>query len=507
MRKAYLLIAMFCSLAGQAPVQAIAQETRLKDIARVEGVRDNALIGYGVIVGLQGTGDSPAFPTTNATLRNMLNRLGVAGPDQVIRSRNAAAVTVTAALPPFARPGTRVDISIALMGDAVSLQGGVLQPTALAGPDGQVYATAEGPVSLGGGFAAGGAGQSVARGVVSTARISGGAIVERAPAFDLSAQQVLTLSLLNPDFSLARNVAQIVNARLGQNVARMKDNANIEIAVPQSYAGRAAELVADIENLPLRPDQPGPNQSGPPARIVIDERSGTIVLGEQVRLSTVAVSQSGVTVRVTETPQVSQPAPFSSGGRTVVVPRTNIEVNGGGGRLVTLPAGATIGDLVVEDSPFMAKLLRAILRGLAVGRVEECTKPTEVISYVREFQPDIIFMDLEMPELDGFGVTKELRTGDESPNPFVPIVMVTAHTKRADVVQARDSGITEFLAKPVSAKSVYDHLAACIETPRPFIKTKTYYGPDRRRRSDGYDGPERRRSKMAKGADAAKAAT
>jgi two-component system chemotaxis response regulator CheY len=154
--------------------------------------------------------------------------------------------------------------------------------------------------------------------------------------------------------------------------------------------------------------------------------------------------------------------------------------------------------LVVEDSGFMAKLLRAILRGLAVGRVEECLQPKDVLNYVREFQPDIVFMDLEMPELDGFEVTKALRTSDETPNPFVPIVMVTAHTKRIDVIKARDAGVTEFLAKPVSAKSVYEHLAACIESPRPFIKTKTYYGPDRRRRSEPYDGAERRRPQQAK---------
>ncbi len=150
----------------------------------------------------------------------------------------------------------------------------------------------------------------------------------------------------------------------------------------------------------------------------------------------------------------------------------------------------------------MAKLLKTILRGLAVGRVEECLKPTEIMAYVREYQPDIIFMDLEMPELDGMAAAKEIRSNEESPNPFVPVIMVTAHTKKKDVIGARDSGITEFLAKPVSAKSVYDHLAACIEAPRPFIKTKSFYGPDRRRRSPGaYSGPERRRSLIAKGGD------
>lgn len=331
-------VALLLALLVAGP--ALAQ-SRIKDIADIEGVRENALIGYGVVVGLGGTGDSGAFPATGRVLRDMLNRQGVGGPDQVIRSRGAAAVSVSAALPPFARPGTRLDVSVAVMGDATSLNGGILQPTALQGPDGQVYAVAQGPVSIGG-FSAGGAGQSVIRGVVATGRIAGGAIVERVPAFDFSRQESVTVSLRNPDFSLARQVTQAINAGLRADVARMKDNANIEVAVPAAYSGRAAELVADIENLPVRPDQPGA-----PARIVLDERSGTIVFGENVRMSTVAVSHGNLQVRVTEAPQVSQPAPWSQGGATVVVPRTNIEVTDGGrGRLVVLPANSTIGELV-----------------------------------------------------------------------------------------------------------------------------------------------------------------
>jgi flagellar P-ring protein precursor FlgI len=227
------------------------------------------------------------------------------------------------------------------MGDAGSLQGGILQPTALVGPDGEVYAVAQGPVSLGGGFSAGGQAQSVQRGVVSTARIPGGATIERVPAFDLSKKATITVSLRNPDFSMARQVARAINAGAGGNIARMLDNTNIEVTVPASYTGRAAELVADIENFPVRPDQ-----SPPPARIVLDERTGTIVLGESVRISTVAVSHGNLQVRVTEAPQVSQPGPFTQGGAAVVVPRTNVEVTQGGGRLVALPAGSTIGDLV-----------------------------------------------------------------------------------------------------------------------------------------------------------------
>ncbi len=333
-----VIAALLLALSVATP--AVAQ-SRIKDIAAVEGVRENALVGNGVVLGLQGTGDSAAFPLTGQVLRDTLNAQGVGGPDVVIRSRGAALVSVSAALPPFARPGTKIDVSVAVMGDAGSLRGGILQPTALIGPDGQVYAVASGPVSLGGGFSAGGAAQSVQRGVVSTARIPGGATVERVPQFDLGRQQNITVSLRNPDFSMARQVANAINAGVGSSIARMLDNTNIEVTVPAAYAGRAAELVADIGNFPVNP-----GASPPPARIVLDERSGTIVMGEGVRISTVAVSHGNLQVRVTETPQVSQPAPFSQGGSTVVVPRTQVEVTQGGGRMIVLPSGSTIRELV-----------------------------------------------------------------------------------------------------------------------------------------------------------------
>jgi len=328
--------ALLAALTASSPAFG---QSRIKDIATIGGVRENGLVGTGIVAGLAGTGDSPAFPATGQSLRGLLQRQGVASPDQVIRSRGAAMVTVSAALPAAARPGTRIDVAIGVLGDAVSLQGGILQPTPLLGPDGEVYALAQGPVSIGGFSAAGGA-QSVIRGVVATARIANGAVVEKAPAFDLNRQSTVTVSLLNPDFSLARQVARAINAGLNADVAHMQDNTNIEVTVPPSYSGRAAELIADIETLPVRPDQ-----SPAAARIVIDDRTGTIVFGDQVRLSTVAITHGSLTVRVTEAPQVSQPPPFSP-GRTVVVPRTNIEVSEGGqGRVVVLPAGSTIGEL------------------------------------------------------------------------------------------------------------------------------------------------------------------
>lgn len=315
-------------------------QSRLKDIARIGGVRDNGLVGTGVVAGLAGTGDSPAFPTTGQTLRGLLQRQGMASPDRAIRSRAVAVVTVSASLPAFARPGTRIDVALGVLGDATSLQGGILQPTPLSGPDGQVYAVAQGPVSIGG-FSAAGAAQSVTNGVVATAHIAGGAVVERASGVDLNRQATVTVSLLNPDFSLARQVASAINARMKADIAHMQDNTNIDVTVPSAYRGRTAEFVADIENLAI-----APGRSPAAARVVIDDRTGTVVLGREVRLSTVAVSHGGLTVEVTEAPQVSQPPPFSP-GRTVVVPRTNIQVSeGGNGRFVTLPAGSTLGELV-----------------------------------------------------------------------------------------------------------------------------------------------------------------
>jgi len=337
MNGARLVFALLAALAVMPPAFG---QSRIKDIATIGGVRENGLVGTGIVAGLAGTGDSPAFPATGQSLRGMLQRQGVASPDQTIRSRAAAIVSVSAALPPFAQPGTRIDVAIGVLGDAMSLQGGLLQPTPLVGPDGEVYAVAQGAVSIGG-FSAAGSAQSVTQGVVATAHITGGAVVERAPKFDLNRQATVTISLLNPDFSLARQVARAINAGLHAEVAHMLDNANIEVTVPPSYGGRAAELVADIESLPVQP-----SQSPGAARVVIDDRTGTIVLGDQVRLSTVAISHGGLTVRVTDAPQVSQPPPFSP-GRTVVVPRTNVEVSeGGNDHVVVLPAGSTIGDLV-----------------------------------------------------------------------------------------------------------------------------------------------------------------
>jgi len=306
------LAAAACALA--AP-QADAQ-SRIKDIAEFEGIRDNLLVGYGLVVGLDGTGDdldSSVF--TRESLIGMLQRLGVNARDQDLDTDNVAAVMVTANLPPFSRQGTRIDISVSALGDSDSLQGGTLLVTPLVGADGEVYAVAQGPVAVGG-FQAQGAAEEITRGVPTTGRIANGAIVEREIEFDLASLDVVKVSLRNPDLTTARRIANAINAFTGLPAARASDPGTVNVTVPPTYRGDAVALLTDIEQLPVAVDQV--------ARVVIDERSGVIVMGENVRISEVAIAQGNLTIRVTETPQVSQPGPFAEAGQTAVVPRTNI---------------------------------------------------------------------------------------------------------------------------------------------------------------------------------------
>ncbi len=316
-----------------------AAQSRIKDIANVEGVRDNMLVGYGLVVGLDGTGDDIDDAVfTRESLIGMLQRLGVNARDNDLDTDNVAAVMVTADLPPFARQGTRFDIRVSSLGSADSLLGGTLLVTPLLGADGDIYAVAQGPVAIAG-FAAQGAAQSITRGVPTSGRIANGAIVEKEIDFDLAALQTLNLTLRNPDFTTARRVAQAINQFVGENTARSLDPSTIQVQVPASYSGQTVELLTDIEQLPVSPDQI--------ARVVIDESSGVIVMGERVRISTVAVAQGNLTVSITETPQVSQPAPFADAGETVVVPRTDIEIDEDEDRrLAVLPEGVSLQELV-----------------------------------------------------------------------------------------------------------------------------------------------------------------
>ncbi|MFM2044136.1 MAG: flagellar P-ring protein FlgI [Pseudomonadota bacterium] len=320
------------------PAPAVAQ-SRIKDVADVEGVRDNMLVGYGLVVGLNGTGDTiNNSPFTEQSLVGMLERLGVNIRGETLRTRNVAAVMVTATLPPFSTQGTRIDISVATLGDSKSLQGGTLLVTPLLGADGEVYAVAQGAVAVSG-FVAQGAAASITRGVPTSGRIAGGAIVERELGFQLADLPNVRLSLRNPDFTTAKRITEAINSVFGGQTARATDPSSVLIDVPLPRRADLVGFIRDVEQLRVTPDQP--------ARVVIDEASGVIVMGENVRISTVAVAQGNLTIRVVETPQVSQPGPLSEGGQTVVVPRTDIQVDDSAdNKLTILPAGISLQELV-----------------------------------------------------------------------------------------------------------------------------------------------------------------
>ncbi len=316
-----------------------AAQSRIKDIVDFEGVRDNMLVGYGLVVGLNGTGDglnNSIF--TRESLIGMLQRLGVNADDNALNTNNVAAVMVTATLQPFARSGTRIDVSVAAMGNAGSLLGGTLLVTPLVGADGEVYAVAQGTLAVGG-FAAQGAAETVIKGVPTSGRIANGAIVEREVPFRLGDMRRMNITLRNPDFTTARRVSRAINAFVGLETTRVLDPGTVEMNVPDTYEGQIVELITDIEQLRVEPDQM--------ARVVIDEQSGVIVMGENVRINEVAIAQGSLTIRITETPQVSQPQPFSNTGTTQEVPRTEITVDEGGDRrLAVLNTGVSLQEVV-----------------------------------------------------------------------------------------------------------------------------------------------------------------
>jgi flagellar P-ring protein FlgI len=298
------------------PIAARAQ-IMLRDLVSIEGVRSNQLVGYGLVVGLQGSGDTLRNSQfTQQSLTAMLERMGVNVSGLQLQTRNTAAVVVSATLPAFARQGTPIDVQVSSLGDAKALTGGTLMVTSLMGADGEVYAVAQGPVVVGG-FQAAGAAQSVKQGVQTAGRVPGGAIVEREVQNSLDDLPSLRLALRTPDFTTANRIEEAINAQLGAGTAAASDLGTVDVRVPPAYIHRVTALLARIERIPVKPDVP--------ARVVIDEKSGTIVVGADVKLDPVAVTHGNLVVRVTETPQVSQPAPFSN-GQTVVVPNTKVEV-------------------------------------------------------------------------------------------------------------------------------------------------------------------------------------
>ncbi len=312
--------------------------TRIKDIASFDGVRDNQLIGYGLVVGLNGSGDSDQTKFPVQTLTNLLERSGVSIRRTDITVKNIAAVMVTATLPPLSKQGTRLDVLVSSMGDAKSLAGGTLLMTPLKGGDGQIYAVAQGAVSTSS-FSYGGQAGTSQKNHPTAGRVPEGALVERELPYVLSNRSQLRLNLHRPDFTTASRIASVINGRFQGSIAVCKDPGSVFLTVPDKYQGNTVEFAAALEGLQVQPDMP--------AKVVLNERTGTIVIGNDVRLSTVAVAHGNLTLTIKETPKVSQPEPFSRGGDTVVVPRTSIKVNEEkGGGLYLLKEGANIGDVV-----------------------------------------------------------------------------------------------------------------------------------------------------------------
>ncbi|MCJ2128524.1 flagellar basal body P-ring protein FlgI [Methylobacterium sp. E-045] len=332
-RCAAATLALVFALGGQALALS-----RVKDLASIEGVRQNQLVGYGIVVGLNGTGDTlNNIPFTRQSLQAMLERLGVNTRGATMRTQNLAAVMVTASLPPFATQGNRIDITVSSLGDAKSLQGGTLLVTPLLGADGEVYALAQGSVAIAG-FSAEGDAAKITRGVPTNGRVPNGAMIERETAFKMNDMRSLRLSLRNPDFTTSKRIAAAINDFMGADTAEPTDPATVTLQIPAKYNGNMIRLVTEIEQLKIEPDQT--------ARVIVDERSGIIVMGRDVRVSTVAIAQGNLTVTITEQPQVSQPAPLSN-GTTTVVPRTGVKVDtGDGNKLAMVKEGVTLRELV-----------------------------------------------------------------------------------------------------------------------------------------------------------------
>lgn len=311
---------------------------RVKDVAEIEGVRDNQLIGYGIVVGLNRTGDRVQQNIyAKQTLQNLLERMGITTTADSLKPENIATVLVTAKLPPFVRQGSKIDVTVSSIGDARSLQGGTLILLPLKGIDGQIYAIAQGPLSIGG-ISAGDKGNSVEINHPTVGRIPNGATVERAVATNFSPNGILTLVLRQDDFTTASRLKQTVNQKFGGGTARAVDGRNVEISIPSAYSNDRVSFIAELESLRLKTDVV--------AKVIINERTGTIVMGREVRLSSVVISQGGVSIRVGTEYDVSQPNPISKTGETVVVPKTTIEVDEKKPQTVSLPDGVTVEEVV-----------------------------------------------------------------------------------------------------------------------------------------------------------------
>jgi flagellar P-ring protein precursor FlgI len=322
------------SLAVAVPSEA----TRLKDLADLTGVRSNQLIGYGLVVGLDGTGDGVKSTFTRQSLTSMLRRVGVTIDAERLKVENIAAVVVTATLPPFARQGSHVDVTVASIGDSESLRGGVLLMTPLRAADGGVYAVAQGPVSIGGFSFGGRGGGGIQKNHPTTGRITNGGLVEREVPVDFAALERFRYALREPDFTTAQRTAIAINEHFGVEVARPTDAGTIEVEVPADYRDQPVLFAAALESIDVQQDHI--------ARVVLNERTGTVIMGQDVRLSTVAISHGGLSISITETPLVSQPNPLSRGGQTVVETQSQVEVTQEERRLVVVEQGVSLSEVV-----------------------------------------------------------------------------------------------------------------------------------------------------------------
>lgn len=352
--KTVLVVAVFLTILA---VDAFG--ARIKDLASIKGIRKNQLVGYGLVVGLNGTGDKSGTGFTVQSLTNMIERLGVHVDQSSVSVKNVAAVMVTADVPPFGRIGNKIDVLVSSIGDAKSLQGGTLLLTALRGVDRRVYALAQGPVSVGGFSAGGAAGGGVTKNHPTVGRITSGATIEREIHMPVQGRDELVIALDNPDFTTAVRVRDAINNKFGQAISRTIDSGTLKILVPKGYHDHVVSMIAALENLEVRPDTI--------AKVVLNEKTGTVVVGEHVRISTVAVAHGNLSIVIKERTMVSQPAPFAPnppagagtqqfessngvvtapGGQTVVSPDTDISVQEEKNRLIMLPGGSTIGELV-----------------------------------------------------------------------------------------------------------------------------------------------------------------
>jgi len=335
----FLKFALLICLAGMAHVACAvtgSQTVLVRDITTIAGVRDNPLVGYSLVVGLNGTGDRQQTLFTTQTLANVMQRMGVQIPASAVIVKNVAAVFVTASLPPFARPGMALDVTVSSIGDAKSLEGGVLLLAPLRGPDGQVYAEAQGPLTLGG-YSAGGSANSKQLNHPTVGRIPNGGTVERDTAVDLNRLSTVSFVLRNADFTSAREIANVINHQFGKTISTVIDSRQINVNI--SSSGTAVpDLISQIQNLSI--------SVHPPAKVVVNERTGTIVMGGDVKLSAVSVLHGGLTVEVTTKFAVSQPEPFSKGAQTVVVPDQDVQAKETTAKTIKLEEGASVEDLI-----------------------------------------------------------------------------------------------------------------------------------------------------------------